>query len=219
MYLSSLACREYSARINDGHSFATSQWLSAWRGKYHPPFFSRFIENKTVINILFRNMPGTELLKVGDVVMKIDGEDVPKRREYLRKYCLGSNDLATEKNIDDRLFFGNNREVDLTLERNGTVFKVTIPRYSFSLIKEQPENFLESWKMLSDNLDISLGSLEVSEVDEIFDKLKSTKAIIFDNRSYPNGTYEAICRHILPEKRAFANLTMVDNKCPGVSIG
>ena len=60
-----------------------------------------------------------------------------------------------------------------------------------------------------------MGVLKVQNVPEMIDELKLTKAIVFDMRNYPNGTYEEISRFLNAEEKEFAIYTKPDLTYPG----
>ncbi|WAC03825.1 S41 family peptidase [Lacinutrix neustonica] len=60
-----------------------------------------------------------------------------------------------------------------------------------------------------------MGALQVENVPEMIKELKSSKAIIFDMRNYPNGTFRAISQFLNVKQKAFAIYTKPDLKYPG----
>ncbi len=71
--------------------------------------------------------------------------------------------------------------------------------------------------MIDENVGyINLGLLQLAQVNESLNKLKNTKAIIFDVRNYPNGTLYAIANFLNADRKPFAKFTKPDISYPGI---
>jgi C-terminal processing protease CtpA/Prc len=69
---------------------------------------------------------------------------------------------------------------------SGQLKQVRITRSLQSLQKPSKS---EPWRVLSDNIGyVDLTRLQRADVAPMFEKLKNTKALVFDMRGYPNGT-------------------------------
>jgi C-terminal processing protease CtpA/Prc len=60
-----------------------------------------------------------------------------------------------------------------------------------------------------------MGALKVKNIPAMIEKLKTTKAIVFDMRNYPNGTYVGISNFLNAKEQNFAIYTKPDLMYPG----
>jgi C-terminal processing protease CtpA/Prc len=133
-------------------------------------------------------------IAVGDVVMKVDGEDVVARRERTAKFIAHSTPQALDNAVSQSLLWGNdslakvtvrggdNRERELALPRRQTYFQLMRYPRAGPILRLLPGNVGYA--------DLSL--LTVPMVDSMFEMFKNTNGIIFDDRGYPQGTAWAI---------------------------
>ncbi len=63
-----------------------------------------------------------------------------------------------------------------------------------------------------------MASLEMKDVDGMMDKIKATKGIIIDLRSYPNFNPYVIAKRLIQTEKAFSRLTSPDVSYPGKFI-
>lgn len=63
-----------------------------------------------------------------------------------------------------------------------------------------------------------MGIIKVKDVPEMITELQSTKAIVFDMRNYPNGTFEEISNFLNAKEKKFAIYTKPDLTYPGKFI-
>ena len=74
----------------------------------------------------------------------------------------------------------------------------------------------EKWKVLEDNIGyVNFTSLMHDDIPALIENLKDTKAVIFDNRCYPNGIMSAIAEWINSQSKDFARFTYPDITYPG----
>lgn len=214
-----LVIREYTARINDGHSIMGSNVLAEYFGNYYVPFSTRYIESNTIITeVLPRLLENEDHIRVGDIVLAIDGKPVNELRENLRKYTAGSNDAGRERVLDTYLFRGNTPQVALTLLRNNREETVTIQRFFYSEVTEEREILKnrEKWNIMEGNIGyVDMGLLQQDDVPAVMNGLMGTGAIIFDIRNFPNNTMYLIAEYLNPEQRDFVSLKYPDLEYPG----
>jgi len=154
---------------------------------------------------------------VGDVITKLNGVDIKQRRRELRPYVPASNEVTAERNIHSILFKGEDKPFVITLNRDGQELAVTLERFPYETIQsEQNKRQPEKWTILPNNIGyIHMGVLQVQDVDSVMEALWGTKAIIFDVRNYPNGTYYWIQNKLNPARIPFVKSTKPDLWNPG----
>jgi C-terminal processing protease CtpA/Prc len=189
----SLAVAEMAACIQDTHTVVLgSKELNRYFGEAPPPVALRLIEGKPVVTSLLdaKAAKGSELA-IGDVVLAIDGEPTEKRMARYGKYVAGSNPGAHAWALFRRLLNGpDGSTFKLTVLRGGEdkTREITLPRKA-AYAALRPKRSGEVFKVLEDNIGYcDLERLTLGEVDAMLERLKETRAIIFDLRGYPQGT-------------------------------
>jgi len=214
-----LAVREYTARINDSHASTWSLILSEYWGNYYPPFEVRYIEKKTIVTRVFSNLlPEKNLIRIGDIIEKVDNTPIDSRRDYLAKYMGASNPDSKQRNINYYILRGSTDRLDLTLARGGKKIEVQVLRYLYETIKAEKEipNPNLPWKIMEGNIGyIDMGRLQPEDVDTAMPSLMGTQAIIFDIRNYPNGTMYDIGFYLYKDRQPFAKFTYPILEKPG----
>lgn len=200
-----LTVRELVTEMHDSHGNVQNANASAERlGTYLPPIILRHVENQTVVtNVLDDKLP----VKVGDVVLTVDGEAVEKRIEFLSRYTAASTPQALMRSVHSNLLRGQKETVAKLRVRgaDGATREVELPR-SFGRA-EQGKLFAAMQRstpvvqvLPSGYGYVDLARLQVGEVDKMFETIKETPAVIFDMRGYPNSTGWPIAPR-LSEKR------------------
>jgi len=215
-----LAMLELTAKINDSHAGFVTQYTNQYFGFKWVPFSFRIIDNKAVVTGFYNDslakqddvLVGDVFLKVGDLTI----EDIIKEKS---KYIGASNEATKLRNFYYAIFNGQTHAVHVTFERNGDTIQKFILRYYFSNFKHKwtKDNKNNTCKILDGNIGyINLGLLQPRQTSRCLNKLKDTKAIIFDVRNYPNGTMYRIAKFLNTDKRPFAKFTYPDISYPGV---
>lgn len=184
------------ARVEDGHSYAfghpaVARILGTWR----LPLEVRLVENEFVVTRLHENSSAGADVRVGDVVVSVDGEPFGARVARLRKYVAASTDAARTNRVASVALMGP-KDSAATLVLRGAdrgTRSVKLPR-----MQPAPARPVgESYRIMAGNVGyVDLRRLTVTEVDAMFDALKGTTAIVFDMRGYPNGTAWAIAARL-----------------------
>ncbi len=208
-----LAVAEMYKHIEDGHGFIRSMVLNNYFGTASPPVVIRFIENlPVVVEVLPDSVIKVEGIEKGDIIERIDGEDVESVIKRRMKYKCASNLSALYNYISGRLLNGpDSSTVFLTIRnRNQESKLIELPRSNAfkQYIYNLPYGGRQSFPILRlINEDIGYADLDrltPDMVDKMFEEFKDTKAIIFDMRGYPNGTAWTIAPHLTNQKNVLA---------------
>lgn len=206
-----LAFREFTTRINDSHGNFSSQDFWTWHGTNYPPFLARYIENEMVITKVLPDTP----VAPGDVIRKIDGENILELRERLRKYAHGSNDEIIERTINNYILWGPAGQFQITIFDGSEEKTFTLNRNSSNSSELSADDSpIWSSKMIKNNCSfgiVDMGRLEPSQVQSMFNDLWSTDAIIFDIRNYPNRTLWTIVNFLFRSSIHIVNFTVPDD--------
>jgi len=189
------------ARIQDTHGFVHSKVLDEYVGTARPALEVRSIEGQTVVTRVLENphakSPG---ITVGDVILAVDGEEVGARRQRLGEIFAASTPQALRWRVDGRVLAGPSDKparVRVTSAR-GDVRDVEIPR-----LKEPPEDVPKTpvFRVLPEGFGyIDLTRLMPAQIDEAFNAVRNTPAVIFDMRGYPNGVFYLLGAHLTDKK-------------------
>jgi C-terminal processing protease CtpA/Prc/predicted secreted protein len=191
-----LTVREMVAEMHDSHGGVQNANASNERlGAFLPPILLRYVEDHTVVtNVLDDKLP----IKIGDVILTVDGEPVERRREFLSRFIAASTPQALERSVHAGLLRGQKDSVAKLRVRgaDGTVREVDLAR-SVSTTDRKLFNARQRLTPIVQVLPngygyVDLARLQVGEVDKMFETIKGTPAVIFDMRGYPNGTAWAI---------------------------
>ncbi len=187
-----LAIAEMLTHTRDSHVRARSAVLLEHIGEGAPPMLVRWAEGAVVIT----GLPDAEAadgVSIGDIVLSVDGEPVEALMARIGRLVTASTPQAQRRVVLGRLLCGpRDSEVRLTLrgadgQEKQASLRRTVPAGS------QDEARGETLRWLPGNIGYAdLDRLKRSEVDAMFEKFASAKAIIFDMRGYPDGTAWAI---------------------------
>ncbi len=188
-----LAVAEMMTHIHDSHGSVISPVLRKHFGEAAVPVRLRMIEGAPVITG-FTNAEAAKAagLEIGDVILKVDGEDANQRIANRLKYM----DYSTPQS---GMFYATERSlgrgpVDSTAtltirDLRDQVREVKVARKAEYASKNQGDRTGDILRVLPGNIGYAdLDRLSASQVDEMFEKFKGCPAIIFDDRGYPQGT-------------------------------
>jgi C-terminal processing protease CtpA/Prc len=182
-----MAVAEMVSHTQDTHCFVNSQTLETALGNIPAPIVVRWIENKAVVTRVAG--PATSgRVEVGDVIVKVDGQPVQSRIDFIRKHTAQSTEQSAMYRAMNTLTGGEDGTlVRVTLigadgaEREAEMKRVWAPK----MYGREGEIF----RLVDANTGyVDLTRLENAQVDEMFEKFRDTTTIIMDMRGYPRGT-------------------------------
>lgn len=205
-----LTVRELVTEMHDSHGgLRNANAASEKLGTYLPPVLMGHIENKSVVTKVLNDKSP---IKVGDVVLAVDGEPVEKRREFLARYTSASTPQWLMRGVNARLLLGpKDSVVKLKVQGiEGEARDVELPR-SESITDPKWAQLLERSTPVMQVLPsgygyVDLDRLQAGEVDKMFETIKETPAVIFDMRGYPNGTAWSIAPRLTNKGNVVAAL-------------
>jgi C-terminal processing protease CtpA/Prc len=188
-----LTIAEMVTHARDSHVVASSRVLRDLLGVAPAGVHVRLIEHQPVITG-FRDEQLANNLAIGDVILAIDGEDVKTYLGQRARYFAASTLQGLENILANTLLNGaTNSTVTLRVQtRQGQIKEVSVPRKA-EFAAQVCDRQGEIVRILSGNIGyVDLARLSYGAVTAMFEKLKDTRAIIFDMRGYPQGTAWAI---------------------------
>lgn len=207
----SLSVAEMVTRFHDGHGFVRSQLLRGYLGAAPAPVRVRMIEGLPVVTAFWNDQSVKDAsaagVVVGDVIMKVDGEDAKDRLARLARYISSSTTQWQQYRAAGSLLNGpEGSTVKVTVrDAKNHVKELNLLRKAAYFQGELIERHGAPYRLLSETIGYAdLDQLEVSMVDDMFEKFKNTKAIIFDDRTYPRGTAWAIAPRLTEKDQVVA---------------
>src|SRR5665213_569308 len=214
-----LALMEFQAQLQDAHAFTNSDTLASHFGYHYFPMVFSYIDSQTVITKVFH---GVTAVKVGDVVLSINGMPTQTIRDSLRKYTPGGNPSVINRYISESLLKGQSSLAQTLLVDDGTGSRmVSVGRTSNvnevgdSIYNWQGDG--SHWKILPGNIGyVNMGIANSADIEEMFPSLRNSPAIIFDMRNYPqNFLIYQLCDSLMPNSVPFAKWFFPDPTYPG----
>lgn len=210
-----LIVSELSTRIHDSHAsvYDDRNILYSYWGYYYAPINFAVVEDKIVITDVYK--VDVTNIKNGDVVLKINGEDIFKVIEEKSKYTSYSDDKKIVNGLSYRLFATKEDSMNLTIERDGKEIEEKVNCY-----RDKVGTNKESHKILENNIGyINPGALEEGQISSVMEEFKDTDGVIIDLRYYPTDEIVyALGKYTMPEKAAFFKAGMINKSIPGEFI-
>ena len=215
-----LAMLELTTKINDSHASFVTKYTNQYFGTKWAPFRFKLIDNKAIVTGCYSDsLCKINDIQIGDVFLAVGNLSIEEIIKEKSKYIGASNEATKLRKMYYAVFNGSTNSVITTFERNGIVEEKTISRYDFIDFNYNwpNDNRYDTCTILDGNIGyINLGLLQPQQTDSCLNKLKDTKAIIFDVRNYPNGTLYDIADFLNAENKPFAKLTKPDLSYPGI---
>lgn len=184
-----LTVAEMVTHMHDSHGFIRSEVLRQYFGVAPPPIRARMIEGLSVVESFLDDSTARAAgIEIGDVILRVDGEEVTARLTRYSKYLAASTPQALMTMAAARFLNGADSSIaTLTLrDRNNRVQEVKLLRQSAYRANWSGERGGDMLKLLPNNIGYAdLDRLPVAMVDSMFTMFKNAKAIIFDMRGYP----------------------------------
>ena len=193
-------CTEIICRINDGHATVSgNSSLDSVMGNMTSPFEAGFIGNELVVTkISGLNVFDSSKLKLGDVIISIDGESVTSLTKNYLKLTPGSNRryrMSKMAASTGWLFRSSSVQMTLAIKRDHAVNDVVLQRipmreyYTKQFLYSEDQKKKKGYRLINGNIGyIYAGQLKEKDLDTIRDVFKPAKGVIVDLRCYP-GTF------------------------------
>lgn len=211
------AMQKLTVKLNDSHAIFYKY------PKKRINFFPakcKIIDAKIIITeILADSLAKADDIKIGDIITKVNDKTIKEIILESRDLINGSNEAAYLNNVAKSALSGYSDNVKLEFLIDGKNITRTINWYNYhdSHRNEYRKGGKEEkFKILENNIGyVDMGDLKVQNVPGMIEKLKLTKAIVFDMRNYPDGTYEEISNFLNAKEKEFAIYTKPDLSYPG----
>ncbi len=200
-----LQVMELVTNIRDTHGFSSSPVFRKYIGTHVPPLEVKWIQGQTVVTRVLNDAGGTPPeIRVGDVVLAVDGEDIAARRERLSRTFAASTPQALRWRVHQSLLNGEEKSQARIKFKNagGEIKEIFLTRTANFVRRERTTPV---FSVLPEGFGyMDLARLTVPDVDKAFEAVKNTPAVIMDMRGYPKGTAWAIGPRLADKKLAVA---------------
>jgi C-terminal processing protease CtpA/Prc len=183
-----MAIAELVTHLRDSHGHVRAPGLQALFGGARLPLAARMIEGRPVITSLDADSlaPGA---RVGDEIVRIDGEPILTRLKRLGKYISASTEDAWYRDALAAALLGDTTVAVLQVRRADARLRTLRIRRRPAPVERRPERAGPVFEVLPGNIGyVDLDRLPGDLVDSMFSVFQRTKGIIFDMRGYPKGT-------------------------------
>lgn len=212
-----LACLELTARTNDSHAGIYNAVTRHFFGDRILPLEVVFVENKAVVKNYYDEKLGKETgLKIGDVILEISHKPVEKIIDDYAKYLPASNYPTKLRNLSFQLLNSNDLSVEVKYLTDGTEKTATLKTYLYDRIN-YTQKPADAFKMIDEQTAyINLGTVKSKDFQNIFEKIKNTKALVIDIRAYPaEFNVFKLGKYLLPHPEKFVKFTVPSIISPG----
>ena len=198
------AIKELVRNVHDTHA---NYYVARFYENYqlHLPVMTFLIGGELVVTYNHDDsLAALSGLKKGDVIEKVDGRSVKELIRERAWMVSGSNEAAELRNMGymNLLSGGPERVASLVVRRGDQHLDLSVKRYPYS---EMHLTKMDSTycKILPGNIGyINLAVLKQEQVDSAMQRLENTSSIIFDDRTYPNGTAPLLAQYLYEERPA-----------------
>lgn len=203
------AIADVAVRMQDSHAYVAGDAYDALAGNGYPPIRVRMIEGEPVVVALFDPEAAAAGVRVGDIVVSVDGEEAHARFARYRGLISAS---TPQSSLDKAaLAFMNGpigSAVRLRLRGSDGEREARLVRraedYTTLYHRERTGDVV---RILDGNIGyVDLDRLAAENVDAMFERLRNTRAIVFDMRGYPLDTIWTIAPRLTSARSVAARL-------------
>jgi hypothetical protein len=210
-------------QVRDGHARIWGSYpvLEAYFGRNTAPLNFSFVENEIILTGYFdKQIFEQSGLQTGDIIKRINGEDISKIIETKSRFVSGSNRQFKLYALTYQIFKSNDTVLTVEYQRNGHSNTATIRCVDQPTLFRMMESAEKdtSFKMLSPDIAyMDMGSFQSVNLVKIKENILSSKKLILDYRAYPNDMflYYNLANLLFWKPMPFARFTGVDIKYPG----
>ncbi|MDB4916356.1 MAG: hypothetical protein JWM95_4000 [Gemmatimonadetes bacterium] len=185
------AIAAFAAHVHDTHVTVSSTALQQFVGAIPIGASARLIEDQLVITHITDSSAERAGLRVGQVVLFVDGESVQARMMRLTPYFAASTRAALRYRLESVLLNGASATPAHLVVRGATGgdLTITVPRSPEFMQLPGHDRRGSIIRVLPGNVGyIDFDRLPPAMVDSAFRMLADTRAIVLDDRGYPQGT-------------------------------
>jgi len=206
------------ARAHDTHS---NLWSSL---QVRPPVgvcqlavALRFVESQPVVAGYTTAASSSEPLKVGDVLLELDGTSLRSLIAEWTPYYADSNDAARQRDLAWSMTGCNCGEATVRVNRDGDSLEIRTRRVRAVAPRITHDLAGDTFRLLSKDVAyLKLSSVKAADVGRYIDSAAGTKGLIIDIRNYPSEfVVFALGSLLVDHETPFTRFTIGDLSNPG----
>ena len=222
----SLAMIALVARVEDGHAgLWANQDLLPPRGPCQVPVRTRQVEGRVVVTGYAHpdSGPATRL-RIGDVILEIDGEPVDSLFAARGPHYPGSNEAARIRFMHETLTRGECRPCRIRGEGPDGPFERDVARIRRDQIDGRAGRARdlagEAFQLLDKDVAyLKLSSVEAAKASDYVKRAAGTRCLVIDIRNYPSdNVVHALGGHLARARVEFVRFTGADPSNPGAFV-
>ena len=182
-----LVVAELVARLQDSHGAISSPAFDSYIGTHRPPVRLDPVEGQLVVTRIDEAAKGSVDLRIGDVVVAVDKEDVATRRERLSKYLPASTVGSLHRiQARDILLGAKDSDVVITVRSpQGAVKDVKLVRSIAGANRSVETRTQPVYAVRPDGFGyVDFDRLTAEQASAAYDAVRATPGLIIDLRGY-----------------------------------
>jgi len=212
-----------AARLNDSHVvFHIYPEPTTFKTPFYFPATGKIIEEKLVVTEIFADsLAEAENIRIGDVITKINDKAIKDYIEENRNLKSASNEVSFLNKVVKPILtsYNENVKVEFLKDRSYETKKMVWFNYHDSHrneFKKGAKKKKNKFELLDNNIGyVNMGVIKPKNIPDMIEAFKTTKAIVFDLRNYPQNTWKEISDFLNPQEKKFCEYTMPYLKYPG----
>ena len=216
-----MAMKKMTTKINDSHGYFIGASKYTTKSRFFPAN-CKIIDNKMVVTeIVGDSLAQAGNIKIGTVITRINDKTIKELIEENRDLICASNEPAYLDRVAKAILVSDSENVKVEFLKDGKYETKAMTWFDYhdshrNEFKKGAMKKKEKFKLLDSNIGyVNMGEIKVKDIPEMIEALQSTKAIVFDMRNYPNGTFGDIANFLNPQEKIFAIYTQPYLNYPG----
>ncbi|OUL64161.1 S41 family peptidase [Flavobacterium sp. AJR] len=216
-----VAMKRMATNLNDGH-VEFFLYNSMKDSQYYFPATGKIIDEKFVVTkILGDSLAEADDIKIGTVITKINGKTIKELAVENRNLICASNEAGYLNKLILSILRNASENVEVEFLNDGRYETKSMIWFDYhdshrNEFKKGAMKKVDKFKLMDNNVGyVNMGVIKPKHIPDMIQALKSTKAIVFDMRNYPNGTYGEIANFLNAQENKFAIYTYPYLNYPG----
>ena len=218
------ALRKAAVNLDDSHVefFIYSSLETGKKPSFYFPATGKIIDEKLVITeILGDSLAEADNIKIGTVITKIDDKSIKELLEEKRDIKCASNEVSYRNKVAGEILRSESENVKVEFLKDGKYETKSMTWFNYhdshrNEYKKGAQKKKDKFKLLENNIGyVNMGVIKPIHIPDMINSLKDSKAIVFDMRNYPKGTFEEIAKFLNPQEKVFCVYTMPYLNYPG----
>lgn len=210
-----LAIAAVAAETGDAHIsvYDSERVIPDYYGKYSLSCRYKSVDGQVVVAYAPKD-GGSQELKPGDVILKIDGEPIEERIRELSRYTVLSEPDKFALLLSRTILKTDKTEVEVQVLRDGAEITLKAPTTQRGY---QFKNPYQNGRIEQEQIGyIDPSALKKGDIERLMKEFADTKGIIVDLRYYPSVFIPYLLgEYVIPQPKQFARMTFPNRAIPG----